>query len=57
MADLSPEGYLNGQYFNLLATLLLLIFAIGFGARTLAGEEREGTLELVLATPVRGGGW
>lgn len=57
MADLSPEGYLNGQYFNLLAPLLLLIFAIGFGARTLAGEEREGTLELVLATPVRGGGW
>jgi ABC-2 type transport system permease protein len=35
-----------------LAPLLLLIFAIGVGARTLAGEEREGTLELVLATPV-----
>ena len=52
VADLSPEGYLNGQYFNLLAPLLLLIFAIGFGARTLAGEEREGTLELVMAAPV-----
>lgn len=52
VADLSPAGYLNGQYFNLLAPLLLLIFAIGFGARTLAGEERDGTLELVLASPV-----
>jgi beta-exotoxin I transport system permease protein len=52
VADLSPAGYLNGQYFNLLAPLLLLIFAIGFGARTLAGEEREGTLELVVASPV-----
>jgi ABC-2 type transport system permease protein len=52
VADLSPAGYLNGQYFNLLAPLLLLIFAIGFGARTLAGEERDGTLELVLAAPV-----
>jgi ABC-2 type transport system permease protein len=52
VADLSPEGYLNGQYFNLLAPLLLLIFAIGFGARTLAGEERDGTLEVVMAAPV-----
>jgi ABC-2 type transport system permease protein len=52
VADLSPAGYLNGQYFNLLAPLLLLIFAIGFGARTLAGEERDGTLELVVASPL-----
>jgi ABC-2 type transport system permease protein len=52
VADLSPAGYLNGQFFNLLAPLLLLIFAIGFGARTLAGEERDGTLELVMASPV-----
>ncbi|MGH2678494.1 MAG: ABC transporter permease subunit [Actinomycetota bacterium] len=52
VADFTPEGYLNGQFFNLLAPLLLLIFAIGFGARTLAGEERDGTLELVMAAPV-----
>jgi ABC-2 type transport system permease protein len=52
VADLSPAGYLNGQFFNLLAPLLLLIFAIGFGSRTLAGEERDGTLELVMAAPI-----
>jgi ABC-2 type transport system permease protein len=52
VADFSPTGYLNGQFFNLLAPLLLLIFAIGFGARTLAGEERDGTLELVMAAPI-----
>jgi ABC-2 type transport system permease protein len=50
--DLSPAGYLNGQYFNLLAPLLLIVFAIGFGSRTLAGEERDGTLELVVAAPL-----
>jgi ABC-2 type transport system permease protein len=48
----SPVGYLNTQVFNLMAPLLLLVFAIGFGARTVAGEEQEGTLELVLAAPI-----
>jgi ABC-2 type transport system permease protein len=52
VADFSPTGYLNGQVFNLLAPMLLMIFSIGFGARTLAGEERDGTLELVMAAPI-----
>lgn len=33
--------------------LLVLVFAVGSGARTLAGEEDAGRLELVLAYPVR----
>jgi ABC-2 type transport system permease protein len=48
----TPEGYLSGQVFNLTAPLLLLIFAISFAGRTLAGEEQERTLELVLSTPI-----
>jgi ABC-2 type transport system permease protein len=48
----SAEGYLNSQIFNLVAPLLLLIFAVAFGARTVAGEEQRGQLELVLAAPV-----
>jgi ABC-2 type transport system permease protein len=49
----SPTGYLNSQIFALTAPLLLLIFAIGGGAGVVAGEEERGTLDLVLAHPVR----
>jgi ABC-2 type transport system permease protein len=49
----SPAGYLNSQIFALTAPLLLLIFAIGAGSAAVAGEEERGTLDLVLAHPVR----
>jgi ABC-2 type transport system permease protein len=49
----SPAGYLNSQIFALTAPLVLLIFSIGAGAGAVAGEEERGTLELVLAHPVR----
>jgi ABC-2 type transport system permease protein len=49
----SPAGYLNSQIFALLAPLVLLIFAIGAGAGFVAGEEERGTLDLLLAHPVR----
>lgn len=48
----APAGYLQGKYFGMLAVILLFSFAIGRGARAIAGEEEEGTLELVLAAPV-----
>lgn len=48
----SPEGYLNGELFFLMAPLLLLIFAIGFGSNAIAGEEERGTLELLLSNPL-----
>lgn len=48
----TPEGYLNGRVFALVVPLLFLIFAIGFGSRTVAGEEQRGTLELVVAGPI-----
>jgi len=49
----SPTGYLNSQIFALTAPLVLLIFSIGAGSWAVAGEEERGTLELVLAHPVR----
>jgi ABC-2 type transport system permease protein len=49
----SPAGYLNSQIFALMAPLLLLIFAIGAGSAAVAGEEERGTLDLVLAHPIR----
>ena len=49
----SPAGYLNSQIFALMAPLILLIFTIGAGAGVVAGEEERGTLDLLLAHPVR----
>jgi ABC-2 type transport system permease protein len=48
----SPIGYLNSQMFALMAPLLLIIFAIGFGSAAVAGEEEQGQLDLLLAHPV-----
>jgi ABC-2 type transport system permease protein len=49
----SPAGYLNSQVYALMAPLILLIFTIGAGAGAVAGEEERGTLDLLLAHPVR----
>jgi ABC-2 type transport system permease protein len=49
----SPAGYLNSQIYALMAPLLLLVFSIGAGASAVAGEEERGTLDLVLAHPLR----
>lgn len=48
----SPEGFLRAEFFSIMVPLLLSIFAIGACARTIAGNERRGTLELLLAEPV-----
>ncbi len=49
----SGPGYLNSQVFAMAAPLILLIFAIGAGAGAVAGEEERGTLDLLLAHPLR----
>ena len=46
-------GYLNGELFSLMLPLLLLVYGIGAGARAIAGEEEAGTLDLLLANPLR----
>jgi ABC-2 type transport system permease protein len=45
-------GWLTSTVYGLLAPILLLVFGIGSGARTIAGEEEDGTLELELTSPV-----
>jgi ABC-2 type transport system permease protein len=49
----TPAGYLTSTVFGLLAPALMLVFGIGLGARTIAGEEEEGGLELAASAPVR----
>lgn len=48
----SAAGYLGSEVFSFMLPLLLLIAAIGTGARALAGEEEQGTLDLLLANPI-----
>jgi len=45
-------GYLEAVVYGLLGPVLLLVYGIGLGARVLAGQEEDGTLELDLAAPV-----
>jgi ABC-2 type transport system permease protein len=49
----TPEGYLTSTVFGLLGPVLLTVFAVGLGARTVAGEEEDGLLELAASAPVR----
>jgi ABC-2 type transport system permease protein len=48
----SAAGYLWARLFSSLLTVLLVIYAIVGGAGAIGGSEEDGTLELILATPV-----
>jgi ABC-2 type transport system permease protein len=48
----TPAGYVQTEVFSLLTPILLLVHAIGGGARAIAGEEDAGTLDVLLSTPV-----
>lgn len=44
-------GYLNGELFSIVLPAIFAVYAIGRGARMVAGEEHDGLLELVAVTP------
>ena len=46
----SPAGYLRAELFSLLGPILFLVYAVGAGGRTIAGEEEARSLDLLLAT-------
>jgi ABC-2 type transport system permease protein len=48
----SPPGFINTEMFSFMGPLLFLVFAIGAGARTIAGEEEAGTMDLLLSCPI-----
>jgi ABC-2 type transport system permease protein len=48
----SEPGFLDSQIFAFMAPVVFLIYALGFGAGAIAGEEDRGTMELLLANPV-----
>ena len=49
---LSPAGYLGTELFGVYVPALLLVLGILAGGRALAGEERDGTIDLLLSTPL-----
>lgn len=49
----SPAGYLRTELFSVMGPVLILVWAIGTGARATAGEEEKGTLDTLLSTPLR----
>lgn len=48
----SGRGFMNAELFSALLPILFIAFAIGRGARSIAGEEEAGTLEVLLVTRV-----
>ena len=48
----TPEGFLGLQYFDLMAILILGVFAILIGSGLIASDEENGRLDLILAHPV-----
>ena len=51
----TPEGFFNLQPFSILAPLLFIVFAVARGSDATAGEEERGTLDMLLANPLRRG--
>lgn len=48
----TAAGFLSARLYATIGVLMMLAFAIGMGAASVAGEERRGTMELQLSTPL-----
>ncbi|MEE8174558.1 MAG: ABC transporter permease subunit, partial [Dehalococcoidia bacterium] len=48
----SPEGWLTMEMFSFMVPLLFLVLTVGFGSGTIAREEEQGTLDLLLSNPI-----
>lgn len=45
-------GFLNTELFSIMLPAMFIIFAVGRGARLIAGEEEAGTLDILASTPM-----
>lgn len=48
----TPTGWLSTELIPLLGPLVFIVFSVSFASSSLAGEEEEGTLNLLLTNPV-----
>jgi ABC-2 type transport system permease protein len=51
----SPAGYLGAELFSFMVPLLLIIATVAAGSGAIAGEEENGTMELLLTLPLMRG--
>ena len=49
----SPIGYISSEVYTQMFPILFLFFSIGFGSGAIAGEEEKGTLDIILANPIK----
>ena len=49
----SPEGFLTAEMLSFMFPLLFIVFTLWLGTSLLVGEERRGSLEVLLSHPVR----
>jgi ABC-2 type transport system permease protein len=47
----SAPGYLQARLFSTILPVLLIVYAVGLGARLIGGAEEDGTLQLVVSSP------
>lgn len=45
-------GFLNAELFSMFVPILFITYGIGVGARLLAREEEQGTIDVLLSTPL-----
>lgn len=51
--DLStPEGWLSTELLPLLGPIIFIVFGVSFASSEITGEEKEGTLNLLLSGPI-----
>ncbi|MCX7942038.1 MAG: ABC transporter permease [Dictyoglomaceae bacterium] len=48
----TPEGFLNPEFFYMVAPLLIIILSIALGSDAIAGEEERKTMDLLLSNPI-----
>lgn len=48
----TPAGYLSASVYGLIVAVLMVVYAVSAGTRTIAGDEAAGTLDLIAAHPV-----
>ena len=52
-ADMStPVGYIQIEFMSFMGPILVILYAVGQGSRSVAGEEDRHTMDLLLASPV-----
>jgi ABC-2 type transport system permease protein len=50
---LTGAGYLQGQLYSFIAPIIVITFAVMAGVAATASEERNGTMDMLLALPIR----